>query len=318
MSQLNPSTKSLARYSILEALAKLAKASLLGPFGCRDIFLRAAEILADKAVSGVIRPDGIDTFRQLLKPHRTDSFPDFGIPKEIANLMRETLWDLYLLRVISPAPGAGEIFDDVGRRSPYTVDGGIFLDLDQLYITAHGAEVLRESDKRIQIYDPDGFLSTFLDAQPSPDPELMRYLTECINVFRGNYLVAAVVLLGASSERLIDVVAAALRDALGDPIGTSWHRTKYANKKDVSNRFKAFEGTLMREYGEELKTVGLSEAFQDIVKINFEAIRHSRNSIAHPSDKIPNLNEVAGMIHNFSLYFDYVNSIIDYLRKNPK
>jgi hypothetical protein len=230
--------------------------------------------------------------------------------------MREVLWDLYVLRIISPATSAGEIFTTDGVRAHYTVDGGIFLDLDQLYITAHGAKVLRETDKRIQVYDPDGFLSPFLAAQPPPDLELMRYLTECVHVFHNNYLIAAVVLLGASSERLIDVAATALRDALGSK-GTTWH-TKYVRKRYISERFKALEGTLMLEYGEELKTAGLKEAFQDIVKLNFEAIRHSRNSIAHPRGNVPNFNKVAGMIHNFSLYFDHTNSIIDYLRKNPK
>lgn len=318
MSQINPSTRSLVRSSILEVLSNKARADSRGPFGCRDIFLQAADILADKEDSGVRRPDRIDNFRQLLMPHITGNFPNFSLPKEIANQMREVLWDLFVLRIISPASSPGEIFNDFGRPAHLTVNGGIFLDLDQLFITAHGADVLRETDKRILVYDPDGYLSPFLGAQPPPDSELMRYLTECVQVFHNNYLVAAVVLLGASSERLIDVAAATLRDALGEPKGTDWYRTRYVKKRDISTRFKAFEGTLMREYGEELKTAGLNEAFQDIIKLNFEAIRHSRNSIAHPRGNVPNFNRVAGMIHNFSLYFDHTNSIIDYLRKNPK
>ena len=318
MSQINPSTRRLVRSSILEVLSNKAKVDSLGPFGCRDIFLQAANVLADKDDSGVRRPDHIDNFQNLLKPRQTTNFPNYSVPTKIANLMREVLWDLYIIMIISPAHSLGEIIiADSGGKSGYT-SGGIFLDLDHLYITAHGAEVLRETDKRIQVYDPDGFLSSFLDAQPPLDPELMRYLTECVYVFHNNYLVAAVVLLGVSSERLIDVAAEALRDALGEPNGTKWYRTKYVNKRDISTRFKAFEGTLMHEYGEELKTAGLNEAFQDIIKLNFEAIRNSRNSIAHPSGNVPNLNKIAGMIHNFSLYFDHTNSIIDYLRKNPK
>lgn len=318
MSKLAPSTISLVRSSILSVLSNLTRSDQLGPFGCRDIFLRAADILAGKNTPGVERPQGVQNFRQLLKPHLTVSFPNYGLPSEISKIMRETLWDLFVRRIITPAPSPGEIFDDVGRKQSLSLDGGILLHMDQLIITDHGAEVLREEDNRIQVYDPDSYLSPYQAADPPPDVEMMRYLAECINVFHSNYLIAAVVLLGASSERLVDVAAGALRDALGDPDGLKWYRTKYANKRDISARFSAFEGTLMREYGTDLKQSGLLESFTLIVKLNFEVIRNSRNSIAHPSGKVPNLNEVAGMLHNFSLSFDHMNSIINYLHLDPR
>lgn len=316
--ELDPSKRSQVRSAVLLVLSNLARSGSHGPYGVRDIFLRAADVLADEDYPGVERPGGTQSFRTLLTPHRTKSFPNFGLPRDVSNLLREVLWDLHVLRILSPAPSAGEIFDDAGRRTAYSLDGGIILDLDQFMITTHGSEILSESDERIRVYDHDHYLSSFWDAKPPADPEMMRYLSECLEVFSGGYLLASVVLLGASSERLIEVAAEALRDALAEPQGSKWYKTKFSNKRDISDRFKAFEGTLMREFGAELREAGLLDGFQGVVKLAFEVIRSARNLVAHPTGKVPSWNDVAGMIHNFSQYFLRVNAIVDYLNDHQR
>ena len=113
---VDPTTKSQIRGAVLQVLSNLVKSGSYGPFGIRDIFLRSADVLVDNNFEGVERPTGDRSFRALLTPHRSVAFPNFGLPREVSNLIREVLWDLYILRILSPAPSPGEIFDDAGLK----------------------------------------------------------------------------------------------------------------------------------------------------------------------------------------------------------
>lgn len=145
----------------------------------------------------------------------------------------------------------------------------------------------------------------------------MRYLSECVSVFRSNHLLASVVLLGIASERLIEVLAENLRDALGDQRGIPWFQSKYSNKRDISARFKALSAKLMGEYGGALNQHKLKDAFQGVVTLTFEQIRLARNEVAHPAKRQFNWNDVSGFLRSFVQYFGYVNRIIAFLDDNP-
>ncbi len=147
---------------------------------------------------------------------------------------------------------------------------------------------------------------------------MMRYLSECVVVFRGGHLLASVILLGVASERLIEVLAQSLRDALGDPHGSTWYQSKYGSKRDMSVRFKALSGKLMDEYGEVLNQQKLKDAFESVVMLTFEQLRIARNDIAHPAGRRFTWNEVSGYLHSFVQYFGYANRITAFLANNPK
>jgi len=145
---------------------------------------------------------------------------------------------------------------------------------------------------------------------------MMRYLEECVGVFRGAHFLATIALLGVASERLIEVLAESLRDALGEPEGTKWFDKKFSQQWPVSRRFKALSDRLFREYEQDLKREKLKEAFDCVVKPTFDQIRCARNDIAHPSGRQFTWNEVSGLMHNFVQYFIYANRIIAFLRAN--
>jgi hypothetical protein len=133
-----------------------------------------------------------------------------------------------------------------------------------------------------------------------------------MNVFRGGYLMACIILLGVASERLIDVLAENLRDAVED--GDKWFNEKY-KKKNMSERFKAVEGKLNGEFGAELKKEDLKDAFDEVVKPTFHNIRIARKDIAHPNDNDFSWNETSGFLHNFVQYFKHINRIIAFLNE---
>jgi hypothetical protein len=261
---------------VYQSLAQYASISNHSSISIEQVFLRAADGLAEEGI--IERPYLLESSGQSfaqLRGRPSQVFPDYGIRREIANLMRQTFWELYLQGILAPAPKRSSL------TAPYpTKPQDFWLHLDHAMLTPYGLHVLTDPQNRIQVHDPDGYLANFRDVSPSPDTEMMRYLSECVAVFRGGHLLASVVLLGIASERLIEVLAESLRDALGDPEGTMWFQKKYSSKRDISTRFKALSGKLMAEYSKPLNQQKLKEAFQNVVALTFEQIRLASRIIA--------------------------------------
>ena len=318
IARLAPLVRSGVRAEIFRVLADYAFGGNHGPIAIGKLFLRAADGLVEAGI--IEKPPQLrgQRFAQLEYSYPSDSFPDYGVPSDIANLMRQTFWELYLQGILAPAPTQREILDNNLNKASLT-PLALFLDLDWIMLTPYGVDILTDARNRIQVHDPDGYLANFRNAGPEPDPEMMRYLGECVRVFRSGHLLATVVLLGIASERLIEVLALSLRDALGASYGgSSWFREKYAKKRDISDRFEVVEGKLMGEYGKELDEEKLKDGFRTIVKLTFEVIRDARNAIAHPKGRDFTWNEVSGLLHNFVPYFKHINRIIAFLAAHPR
>jgi hypothetical protein len=247
-------------------------------------------------------------FVHLLEKEQLELFPNYGIPDNIASFVRQIIWELYLQGVLAPAPKRVPRVD----RSILHVHEDFWMQLDSFLLTPYGVDLLLDSADRIRVYDPDGYLTNFWGAKPPPDPEMMRYLSECVSVFRSNHLLASVVLLGVASERLIEVLAESLRDALGSPEGNSWY-SRYRNK-DISKKFSSISNKLKEEF--ELTDLN-TDAFR-AVELTFQYIRLARNDIAHPKGRHFTPNEVSGFMHNFVQYFKYLNDVMGFLLEKSK
>lgn len=307
--RLEPATRQSVRTEVFSTLAEYASGGAHGPIPVGLLFLKICDRLAR---AGIIasRPDGQD-FERLKYSYPSVSFPDFGVPSVIADLVRQILWELYTERILAPASQSRAILDrDLNEASLTPL--ALFLDLNRVMLTPYGVDILIGSRERIQVHDPDAYLTNFWSAKPPPDPEMMRYLSESVSVFRSNHLLASVVLLGIASERLIEVLAESLRDALGDPDGTSWY-SRYHNK-DISKKFSSITNKLKEEY----KQLDLNTDAFRAAELTFQHIRLARNDIAHPIGRQFTWNEVSGFLHNFVQYFGYANQIIAFLSSNPR
>jgi hypothetical protein len=302
--------KSIVRNAVVDLLATRARAGTHGPFAADRLFRETC----DKLVERGVLPSRLDRSPFLgLAPDDARHQPDFGAPAHVACLIREVLWDLYVQGILAPAPVRQRPEREphsrtVPHRPPFP-----FLYLDYGVLTQYGAQILSDATDRIRVHDPDGYLTNFRSADPPADQEMMRYVKECVSVFRGGHFLATIVLLGVASERLVEVLAESLHDALGDPAGAEWFNSKYSNKRDISARFKALSGRLMAEYGEELSSEKLKGPFNGVVTLTFEQLRLARNDIAHPQGREFTWNETSGFLHNFVQYFIYANRIIAFL-----
>lgn len=270
--------------------------------------------LAD-IIDSTLDTDAIDEFESRGYVCKIDGFPDFGVSPEMTSFIRQLLWEFYLQGILAPAPATPEVRhkDHTSALHPMA----FLLDLDSVMLTPYGVGILCDTSNRIQVHDPDAYLANFRNADPPPDREMMRYLGESAAVFRDGRFLATIILLGVASERMIEVLAESLRDALGEPEGTKWFDRKYSKERFISSRFKTLSDRLFREYGQDLKREKLKERFDCVVKPTFEQIRCARNDIAHPSGREFTWNEVSGFLHSFVQYFIYVNRIIKLLRSKP-
>jgi hypothetical protein len=313
--QIPQSTRRAVRSKVLEVLARYLSAGRGAPIPIHQLFKSiCAQLVHDSIIPA--RADGAE-FTRIESSYHTEDFPDYGVSAGIGSLVRQVLWELYVQGILSPSPQAHEVLN---KHKAYA---GLLplifqMDLDCTVITPYGAEILTDISNRVQVHDPDQYLANFWNVDPPADEEMMRYLEESVSVFRGGHFLATVVLLGVASERLVEVIAEALRDTLGDPSGTEWFNNRYRNKRDVSARFKAVSGKLMNEYGEELTRAKLKDAFNGVVTLTFDQIRLARNDIAHPQGREFTWNETSGFLHSFVQYFTYANGILAFLRgKQP-
>jgi hypothetical protein len=303
-------TRRNVRAKVLEVLAHYASVGGWGPIPLGRLFQDICDgLVQEGTIPG--RSDGAK-FASLEYSHHTDSFPDFGVSADIGSLVRQVLWELYVQGILSPSPQAHKVLN-IHKNYAGLLPLILQMDLDCAVLTTYGVEILADTSGRVKVHDPDRYLANFWKADPQPDREMMRYLDECVAVFRGGHFLATIVLLGVASERLIEVLAESLRDALGDPTGVDWFNTKYVNKRDISTRFSSLSGKLMGQYSKDLDGAKLKEAFTGVVTLTFEQIRCARNDIAHPMGREFTWNEVSGFLHSFVQYFIYVNRIVSLL-----
>ncbi len=304
--------RSEVRAKLTDVLRGYALEGRRGPVHVGLFYLKTLDALVEAdIIEPTLDTDAADEFARDEYVRKTKGFPDFGVSPEITIYIRQLLWEFYLQGILAPAPATPEVSDKDRMSALHPM--AFLLDLDSVMLTPYGVEILCDTSNRIQVHDPDAYLANFRNADPPPDPEMMRYLKECVVVFRGEHFLATIVLLGVASERLIEVLADSLRDALGEPEGSKWFDEEYSKERFVSHRFKALSDKLIGKYDPDLKGENLKERFYCVVKPTFDQIRCARNDIAHPSGREFTWNEVSLFLLSFVQYFIYVNRIIKLL-----
>ena len=295
-SELDPQVRSIIRASIFDWLGSYVSREIYSV----DIHQGAHQVLEKLFKEGELpsQPPSNVPF-EALSSH--------GVSKNLLDFITQSFWELHLQGMLSPTPS----WVSSGNAVFYTSHEKV-----SAIITSYGKELLNEDTDRIRTHDPDGYIAGFYASNPDPDPEMMCYVEEAIRVFHSGHLFATVVLLGIASERLVEVLALSLSQALGEKRGKEWYQSKYDKKFNISDRFEAVSAKLVSEYGEELKKERILEDFKKIVTTTFEIIRSARNEVAHPKGRNFSWNDVSGFLHLYVSYFKCVNRVIIVL-KNP-
>jgi hypothetical protein len=269
---------------------------LYGYQGTQSDLYRLMEGLAIKR--GLIKPDiplhgaAWGGSGLMLHPHSTTNFSYSDI---------QSIYEQFhlLLNQGIIAPGA------TGNYGP---------NLPSFHVTGYGLKCLKEHE--ILPYDVDGYLEKIKNI-PSISEWVEFYIKEALQCYNANCMEAAVIMLGLSSEKIIDEQIDALLGYLSRnfTIEFSQMQTELSSIRLASAKFNCY-----KKYFDMIKDNVSDQLFKDMLplvdRVAFQVYtnftRITRNGLAHPSDTKMERIEVLMIFISFIKYCQTQYGFIDY------
>ncbi len=179
-------------------------------------------------------------------------------------LINEVVWDLIIERVLTIGS------DSANPEWPW------------LRLTDFGLEVAGQ--QRWSPYDPDGYIRELCEQAPALASVCQMYVEEALRCFRSGCHLAAVVMLGAASEGIVEELFRQFVKAVkvgGVPEAPSVEG-KIEKEQSVYRRYEVF-----RKHFDSLVKPKLPSELGDDLNLQFDGvfnlIRYYRNDAGHPS-----------------------------------
>jgi hypothetical protein len=208
----------------------------------------------------------------------------------------EVIWDLIVQRVLT-----------IESKGSY---GWAFLRL-----TGFGKEVVKE--QRWSPYDPDGYVRELRKQAPALASLCQMYAEEALQCFRSGCYLAAVVMLGAASEGIVNELFRRFITALkagGVPEAPSVEG-KIEKEQSIYRKYEVF-----RKHFDPLVKPKLPSDLSDDLNLQFDGvfnlIRFYRNDAGHPTGtKIERTSAFTSLVL-FVPYCKRVEDLINWLKAN--
>ncbi|MDD3417207.1 MAG: hypothetical protein PHY47_24965, partial [Lachnospiraceae bacterium] len=187
-------------------------------------------------------------------------------------------------------------------------------DLPSFHVTEYGLKCLEEHE--ILPYDVDGYLDKIKNI-PSMSEWVEFYIKEALQCYNANCMEAAVIMLGLSSEKIIDEQIDALLGYLSRNYTNKFSqmKTEASNMIFASEKFNCY-----KKFFNMIKNNILDQKFKDLLPLvdtvafqvyqNFTRI--TRNGLAHPTDTKMERIEVLMIFISFIKYCQIQYGFIDY------
>lgn len=228
----------------------------------------------------------------MLHPHSTTNFSN----SDIQNIYEQ--FHLLLNQGVI-APGA------TGNYGP---------NLPCFHVTEYGHKCLEEHE--ILPYDVDGYLEK-IKSIPCISEWVEFYIKEALQCYNANCMEAAVIMLGLSSEKIIDEQIYALLGYLSRNFNNehSQMQTELSNIRLASVKFNCY-----KKYFDLIKNNVTDQPFKDMLplvdRVAFQVYanftRITRNGLAHPSDTKMERIEVLMIFISFIKYCQTQYGFIDF------
>lgn len=190
--------------------------------------------------------------------------------------------------------------------------------LPSFHVTEYGLKCLEEHE--ILPYDVDGYLEKIKNI-PSISEWVEFYIKEALQCYNANCMEAAVIMLGLSSEKIIDEQI----DALLGYLSRNFNGEFLQMQRELSTiRLASGKFTCYKKYFDLIKNVVPDRLFKDMLplvdRVAFQVYtnftRITRNGLAHPSDTKMERIEVLMIFISFIKYCQTQYGFIDYYIKN--
>lgn len=207
-------------------------------------------------------------------------------------LTQDILWELMIQGVLAPG---------LNVNNP---------NLPFFHITDYGKKVLSEG--KYLPHDPTGYLDLFQKEVKTPDPTVMRYLSESLECFSRGNLIASIVMLGVASERMFLLLCQALQDSISDS-NEKREFEKILDKNAIKPKMDWILAKIQK------LQQGAHHPFPDNVNVMlitiFDFVRCQRNDLGHPQDNPPHITieDAYVNLRVFPSYCRISNEVIEYL-----
>ncbi|SUY47682.1 Uncharacterised protein [Clostridium putrefaciens] len=186
--------------------------------------------------------------------------------------------------------------------------------LPSFHVTEYGLTCLEEQE--VLPYDVDGYLEK-IRSIPSISEWVEFYIKEALLCYNANCMEAAVIMLGLSSEKIIDEQIDALLGYLSRNFTNEFlhMQTALSSIRFASDKFNCY-----KEYFNRIKNNVSNQKFKDMLplvdRVAFQVYtnftRITRNELAHPSDTKMERIEVLMIFISFVKYCHTQYAFIDY------
>ena len=219
-------------------------------------------------------------------------FATNNLDKRDEDAIRECIWSLIIQGIVVP----GVSTDSYGSNLPW------------LQVTEWGKACLENGE--YVPYDTNLYLNRLRSQVPRLDSTVDLYLSEALNSFRsGNYLAAAV-MTGVASERIL----VTLRDAIHGAIREKDRQRKLMEATDGQAAKRIYE-----EISKRIDPVveQLPPQLQDSIGTEldgiFQLIRRTRNDAGHPTGRAIERGEANALFQLFPVYAKSACALIAWL-----
>ncbi|MBC7263633.1 MAG: hypothetical protein H5T64_04655 [Chloroflexi bacterium] len=163
-------------------------------------------------------------------------------------------------------------------------------------------------------FEIDKFPQTIQERVPDCDPVIVRFIDESIRCVRSDALLAAAFMLGAASERAINLLIHTYGDAIQDDSSRQQFLSR-VNGRFISRKYDEF----IRSYQScRSKPSGiLSQDLDVIIGGMFQFCRITRNEIGHPQI-VPDLDKgvILANLGQFVKYIERIYQLINHFKEN--
>jgi len=268
----------------------------------RSLTIRTLRNMLERFQQGQTRPSQFATDMQVstITSNSTRHARELGhigstthmTPQE-QGFVTQTLWELIIQGILTPT----------------NLDGGTG-GWPSVSFTEYGKRAI--TAERPAPYDPTAFLAQFPDE--STDSIVRFYVEEALGCFRANRYTAAVVMLGAASEKLFDL----LLDAFSISLASEIQRENLARRtkdRSITVRYRELRQRL------DPKIDQLPDRFHGNFDTNltsiFNLIRQERNDSGHPTGRAITRDEASSLLNVYPHYHNEMVGLIECLSESP-
>ncbi len=190
------------------------------------------------------------------------------------------------------------------------IDGVIVFGLDAVNnawpfysVTEYGKKVV--AGETAQPYDPEGFVAYFVQQCPGADDVIREYFIEAVTCFNSGCHRASVIMLGASSERLIQNLKEATASSMPEAQREKFRRDCGSK---ISKVFQTTKGRLDYSVSQGLLSAPHDETVSSTLPAVFDVLRRSRNDAGHPTTPAPIDRDTAFI--NLRVFVEYARRVL--------